>query len=191
MPSSAAIRFQIETTLANRVPAALTLKIKQAPELLATGIAEVDAVLDGGIPRGCITEVAGAASTGKTSFGLLAIAAITQSGAACALGRCQRYALARVGSGSGCGAEAAALAPHLGRTQTNDHEQTVAASRTGIEGDRFTSSGWRLRSHCPRYERCAPTTHHAYSTGDVVSLPYSGGTGAHRAHLPFASALRA
>lgn len=84
MPSSAAIRLQIETTLANRVPAALTLKIKQAPELFVTGIAEVDAVLDGGIPRGCITEVAGAASTGKTSFALSAIATITQSGAACA-----------------------------------------------------------------------------------------------------------
>jgi hypothetical protein len=84
MSSSAAIRLQIETTLANRVPAALTLKIKQAPELFVTGIAEVDAVLDGGIPRGGITEVAGAASTGKTSFGLSAIAAITQSGAACA-----------------------------------------------------------------------------------------------------------
>ena len=55
MPSSAAIRLQIETTLATRVPAALTLKIKQAPELFVTGIAEVDAVLDGGIPRGCIT----------------------------------------------------------------------------------------------------------------------------------------
>jgi len=84
MPSSAAIRLQVETTLANRVPAALTLKIKQAPELFATGIAEVDAVLNGGIPRGCITEIAGAASTGKTSFGLSAVAAITQSGAACA-----------------------------------------------------------------------------------------------------------
>lgn len=84
MPSSAAIRLQIETTLANRAPAALTLKIKHAPELFATGIAEVDAVLDGGIPRGCITEIAGAASTGKTSFALSAIAAITQSGAACA-----------------------------------------------------------------------------------------------------------
>ncbi len=84
MPSSAAIRLQIETTLANRVPAPLTLKIKQAPELFATRIAEVDTVLDGGIPRGGITEVAGAASTGKTSFGLSAISAITQSGAACA-----------------------------------------------------------------------------------------------------------
>ena len=84
MSSAAAIRLQIETKLANRVPAALTLKIKQAPELFATGIAEVDAVLSGGIPRGSITEISGAASTGKTSFALSAVATITQSGAACA-----------------------------------------------------------------------------------------------------------
>ena len=37
-----------------------------------------------GIPRGSITEISGAASTGKTSFALAAVAAITQSGAACA-----------------------------------------------------------------------------------------------------------
>jgi hypothetical protein len=84
MPASAAIRLQVETALAKRVPAALTLKIKQGPELFSTGIVEVDAVLGGGIPRGSITEVAGAASTGKTSFALSSIAAITQSGAACA-----------------------------------------------------------------------------------------------------------
>ena len=84
MSSAAAIRLQIETKLANRVPAALTLKIKQAPELFATGIAEVDAVLSGGIPRGGITEISGATSTGKTSFALSAVAAITQPGAACA-----------------------------------------------------------------------------------------------------------
>jgi recA bacterial DNA recombination protein len=84
MALSAAIRLQVETKLANRVPAALTLKIKQAPELFPTGIREVDAVLGGGVPRGAITEIAGAASTGKTSFGLSTIATITQSGAACA-----------------------------------------------------------------------------------------------------------
>jgi RecA/RadA recombinase len=81
MSSAPSVRLQIETKLANRVPAALTLKIKQAPELFPTGISEVDAILGGGVPRGSITEVAGAASTGKTSFGLSAIAAITQSGA--------------------------------------------------------------------------------------------------------------
>jgi hypothetical protein len=34
---------QIESTFAQRVPAALTLKLKQAPELFASGMAEVDA----------------------------------------------------------------------------------------------------------------------------------------------------
>jgi hypothetical protein len=47
MSSTTAIRLQIETKLANRVPAALTLKIKQAPEFFPTGISEVDAVLGG------------------------------------------------------------------------------------------------------------------------------------------------
>lgn len=84
MSSAAAIRVEIEARLAQRVPAALTLKIKQAPELFTTGMEEVDAMLDGGIPRGSITEVSGAASTGKTSFGLSLIASITQSGNACA-----------------------------------------------------------------------------------------------------------
>ena len=84
MSSAAAIRLQVESSLAKRVPAALTLKIKQAPELFSTGIGDVDAMLGGGIPRGSISEVAGTASTGKTSFALSTIAAITQSGAACA-----------------------------------------------------------------------------------------------------------
>ena len=84
MASAAKLRLQIETALERRVPAALTLKVKQAAELFPIGIAEVDSVLGGGIPRGSITEISGASSTGKTSFGLAAVAAITQSGAACA-----------------------------------------------------------------------------------------------------------
>lgn len=84
MTTATSLRLQIEATLANRVPAALTLKIRQSCELFATGIGGVDAILGGGIPRGTITEVSGAASTGKTSFGLSTIASVTQSGAACA-----------------------------------------------------------------------------------------------------------
>jgi hypothetical protein len=84
MANAVHLRLQVEATLAHRIPAALSLKIKQSPDLFSTGIPEIDAVLGGGIPRGSITEVSGAASTGKTSFGLSTIAAITQSGAACA-----------------------------------------------------------------------------------------------------------
>jgi RecA/RadA recombinase len=83
MGAAAAIRIQVEATLAQRVPAALTLKIKQTPELFATGMAEVDAMLGGGIPRSSITEVSGPASTGKTSFALSTLANITQLGNAC------------------------------------------------------------------------------------------------------------
>src|SRR6202012_5590158 len=70
--------------LAQRVPAALTLKIKRAPELFATGVSSVDAMLGGGIPRSSITEVSGAASTGRTSFALSSLASVTQLGNACA-----------------------------------------------------------------------------------------------------------
>ncbi len=84
MATSASLRAQIEATLSNRVPAAFSLKIKQSPELFATGIAKADAILEGGIPRGSITEISGAASTGRTSFALAILAGITHSGAACA-----------------------------------------------------------------------------------------------------------
>jgi hypothetical protein len=53
------VRLQIETKLANRVPAALSLKIKQAPELFPTGINEVDAILGGCVPRGRVQLVGG------------------------------------------------------------------------------------------------------------------------------------
>jgi len=84
MAAAHTIRLQIETKLAERVPAALTLKIKHAPEVFATGITAVDKILGGGIPRGCITEVSGEPSTGKTSFALSTIASITQLSNACA-----------------------------------------------------------------------------------------------------------
>ncbi|QNI33223.1 hypothetical protein H7849_04445 [Alloacidobacterium dinghuense] len=84
MSTAAQLRAQIEATLAHRVPAAFTPKIKQPPELFTTGIAEADSILEGGIPCGSITEISGAASTGRTSLALSVLSGITQSGAACA-----------------------------------------------------------------------------------------------------------
>jgi recombination protein RecA len=78
------LRAQIEAKLSNRVPAAFSLKIKHPPELFSTGIAAADAILEGGIPLGSITEITGVASTGRTSFVLSIVSGITQSGAACA-----------------------------------------------------------------------------------------------------------
>jgi len=47
---------------------------------LASGLAGMDTWLDGGLPRGRISEILGASSSGKTSFLLTLLAAATQRG---------------------------------------------------------------------------------------------------------------
>ena len=60
------------------------LEARSAPELVSVGIPEVDA-LSGGLPRGCLTEICGPASSGRTSLMLAALAAATQRQEVCAL----------------------------------------------------------------------------------------------------------
>ena len=52
--------------------------------MISCGVAEVDA-MTGGFPRGCLTEICGGASSGKTSVMLAAISAATRSGETCVL----------------------------------------------------------------------------------------------------------
>ena len=54
------------------------------PELALTGIAEVDSAI-GGLPRGCLTEIIGPASSGRTSLLLGILAAATARQEACVL----------------------------------------------------------------------------------------------------------
>lgn len=81
---AAAVRIAVEQSLAARFPAALTPQLKPAPETIATGIAEVDA-LSGGIARGALTEICGAASSGRTTLLLSLIREVTRREEACAL----------------------------------------------------------------------------------------------------------
>jgi recombination protein RecA len=60
------------------------LEIRPAPEMVSSGIAALDA-LTGGLPRGCLTELCGPASSGRTSVMLAALAAATRRGEYCAL----------------------------------------------------------------------------------------------------------
>jgi recombination protein RecA len=69
--------------LAGVTPASL-LQVRPAPEMVSSGIRELDA-LTGGLPRGCLTEVCGDASSGRTSVLLAALAAATQRQEVCAL----------------------------------------------------------------------------------------------------------
>lgn len=73
----------LATSLPNVVPAS-QLEVRPTPELVSSGIPEFDA-LTGGLPRGCLTEVCGQASSGRTSLLLAILASATQRQEACAL----------------------------------------------------------------------------------------------------------
>jgi recombination protein RecA len=84
MPSAAALREQIESVLAMRIPAALSVLPRSAPELLPTGIAEVDTMLGGGLPLGGVTEIIGPVCSGRSTLVLSVLAGITGKDAAAA-----------------------------------------------------------------------------------------------------------
>jgi len=77
------IKNQQSKILASVTPAS-HLAIRPAPEMVPSGIAQIDA-LTAGWPRGCLTEICGAASSGRTTMLLAALAAATRRGECCAL----------------------------------------------------------------------------------------------------------
>ena len=72
--------------LAGVAPAS-RLEVRAAPEMVSSGIAEIDS-LTGGLPRGCLSEICGPASAGRTSLLLAAMAAATERQEICALVDC-------------------------------------------------------------------------------------------------------
>jgi recombination protein RecA len=84
MPTAAALRLEIEHALERRFPAALTPAPRAMYEVAATGIRAVDELLHGGLPVGAISELAGAASSGRTSLALQFVAQRTAEERACA-----------------------------------------------------------------------------------------------------------
>lgn len=80
MPSAATIRLQVEAALARKIPSALTPAQKVIRPVAPTGVLEVDALLEGGLPVGAITEMVGAESSGRTSLALSFLASSTRTG---------------------------------------------------------------------------------------------------------------
>src|SRR5271155_1808579 len=70
-----------DARLAGITPAS-RLAVRPAPEMVSSGIAAMDA-LTGGLPRGCLTEICGPASSGRTTLLLAAVAAATRRGEFC------------------------------------------------------------------------------------------------------------
>jgi hypothetical protein len=77
------IDLQQSKILASVMPAS-RFEARPAPEMVASGIAAIDA-LTGGLPRGCLTEICGPASSGRTTLLLAALAAATRRGEFCAV----------------------------------------------------------------------------------------------------------
>jgi len=69
--------------LAGVTPAS-RLEVRPTPLMVSSGVREIDA-LTGGLPRGCLTEICGPASSGRTSVLLATLAAATQRQEVCAL----------------------------------------------------------------------------------------------------------
>src|SRR5580693_3407559 len=76
-------RLSAMPKLAGVTPAS-RLDVRPAPQMVSSGVREIDA-LTGGLPRGCLTEICGPASSGGTSVLLAALAAATQRQEVCAL----------------------------------------------------------------------------------------------------------
>ena len=67
------------------VRTASRLEVRPRPEMISSGVAEVDALTGGGVPRGCLSEIWGPASSGKTSLLIATIASATRRREACVL----------------------------------------------------------------------------------------------------------
>ena len=78
------VRAQIEAALEKRFPGALSPRQAIEPEAVPFGIPELDRQ-ELGILRGCVTEICGPTSSGRTTLMLAAIREVTQRGECCAL----------------------------------------------------------------------------------------------------------
>ncbi len=84
MPSASHLRAQIEATLAERIPSALTPLARLPYPVAPTGIPEIDLLLHGGFPVGALSEVVGPECSGRTSLALAFVGSMTQAGKVCA-----------------------------------------------------------------------------------------------------------
>jgi recombination protein RecA len=84
MPSAAQLRTAIESSLARRIPSALTPAPRLVRPVAATGIVALDALLKGGLPVGAVSEIMGQECSGRTGLALAFLAQLTQQEKVCA-----------------------------------------------------------------------------------------------------------
>lgn len=78
-------KAQIEAEVASRFGSVFKRGEKLPAHFASSGVSEIDALTSGGLPRGAITEIFGAASSGRISFLLSALSNATSNQEVCAL----------------------------------------------------------------------------------------------------------
>lgn len=84
MPSASTIRLSIESTLARKIPSALSPRPTINHPTIETGIGALDDLLQGGLPVGAMSELTGLECSGRTSIAVSLLARITQANKVCA-----------------------------------------------------------------------------------------------------------
>ena len=80
MPSASAIRIQVESALANKIPSALSPAVKTVRPVVSSGVDSLDSLLNGGFPVGGMSEVTGPECSGRTSLAHSLVARVIESG---------------------------------------------------------------------------------------------------------------
>lgn len=84
MPSASAIRIQVESALAHKIPSALTPPVRMVRPVMQTGISVLDDLVQGGFPVGAMTELVGEACSGRMSLAMSFLAQVTAAEKVCA-----------------------------------------------------------------------------------------------------------
>ena len=176
------------------------LEIRPAPEMASIGIPDLD-TLTGGLPRGCLTEICGPASSGRTTVLLAALAAATRRGEYCALldasDSLDPHSVAAAGVDLDrllwvrCGEDSPlkenSPPRHRGTEKKNQKEriqlrgenQCRAPPRTSPALDRPAARKRRLRPHHSRPRRPAAAVRPPHPADHMVPLPPRRRTQAH------------
>jgi hypothetical protein len=78
-------KAEIESEISSRFSSAFKPHEKRPAEITSTGITQIDGLVEGGVPRGAITEIFGHASSGRTTCLLSALVHATTHEEVCAL----------------------------------------------------------------------------------------------------------
>ena len=84
MSRAAHLRSTLETSLEQRIPSAFSPQARVELPTISSGIAQLDALLQGGLPVGAITELVGTASSGRLTCANAFVAQVMRAGHVCA-----------------------------------------------------------------------------------------------------------